>query len=70
MRYFGVENLSNLCKLIVCSGQTLRSTKQTRNANQYVIFSGCFGTYYELQQILPEDSISFNYLVSELTWLH
>ena len=54
MSYLWVENLS----------------KQTRNANQYVIFSGCFGTLYELQQIVPENSISFNYLVSELTWLH
>ena len=88
MFYFWVENISNLCKLIVWSSQTLRSTKQAqgrdsvhmhqgikcsgekRIANQCVIFSGCFGTYYELQQILPENSISFNFVVSESTWLH
>ena len=28
--YFWVENLSNLCKLIVCGSQTLRSTQQTQ----------------------------------------
>ena len=27
---------------------------EIRNANQYVTFFGCFGTYYELQQILPK----------------
>ena len=30
MYYFWVENLSNLCKLIVCGSQTLRSTQQTQ----------------------------------------
>ena len=30
MCYFWVENLSNLCKLIVCGSQTLRNTQQTQ----------------------------------------
>ena len=30
MCYFWVENLSNLCKMIVCGSQTLRSTQQTQ----------------------------------------
>ena len=30
MCYFWVENLSNLCKLIVCGSHTLRSTQQTK----------------------------------------
>ena len=30
MCYFCVENLSNICKLIVCGSQTLRSTQQTQ----------------------------------------
>ena len=33
------------------------------NANQYVNFSGCFGTYYDLQHIFPKNSINFSYLV-------
>ena len=30
MCYFWVENLSNLCKLMVCGSQTLQSTQQTQ----------------------------------------
>ena len=30
MCYFWVENLGNLCKLIVCGSQTLRSTQRTQ----------------------------------------
>ena len=40
MCYFWVENLSNLCKLIVCGGQTLRSTQQVHVPN----FGGLSGS--------------------------
>ena len=30
MFYFGVENLNDLCKLIVCGSQTLRSAQRTQ----------------------------------------
>ena len=38
MCYFWVENLSNLCKLIVCGSQILRSTQQTQRSPRLIVF--------------------------------
>ena len=39
MCYFWFENLSNLCELIVCGSQTLKSTQQTRHRGFNPVFT-------------------------------
>ena len=83
MCYFGVENLNNLCKLIAYGSQPPRSTQQRAEDRGYkknvLVIIGIVSNMQFfltvlvpwLQQILPKlNSISFSYLVSEVTWLH